>query len=105
MALGNMNIRSQKQVDNFDPDMTEITLDASNANKAITKYGRRARHRSMWCKDFIEKGLAAGGSAMSSDEPKKRKSFDSTSKKCKKPRKECESDEEVNRIVNLVDRL
>ena len=53
MALGNMNIRSQRQVDNFDPDMTEIILHAS---KATPKYGKRASHRSMWSRDFMEKG-------------------------------------------------
>ena len=62
MALGNMNIRSQKQVDHFDPDRTESTLGASNAN---TKYGKRAFHRSMWCRDLIEKGPATSATDFS----------------------------------------
>ena len=66
MALGNMNIRSQKQVDNFDPDMTEMNLNASNAN---TKYGKRAFHRSMWCRDFIEKGPAVTSGSGKSQQP------------------------------------
>ena len=62
MALGNMNIRSQRQVDNFDPDMTGMNLSASSANP---KYGKRASHRSMWCQDFIEKGPTISGSGKS----------------------------------------
>ena len=49
MALGNMNIRSQKLVDNFDPDMIEMNL---NESRAYTKYGKKALHRSMWCRDY-----------------------------------------------------
>jgi len=52
MALGNMNIRSQKIVDNFDPDKTTINLNTSQVNP---KYGKRSSHQSMWCRDFIEK--------------------------------------------------
>ena len=62
MALGNMNIRSQRQVDNFDPDMTGMNLNVSSANP---KYGKRASHRSMWCRDFIEKGPKISGSGIS----------------------------------------
>lgn len=62
MALGNMNIRSQRLVDNFDPDMTEMNLNTSSANP---KYGKRANHRSMWCSEFIEKGPTISGSGKS----------------------------------------
>ena len=58
MALGNVNIRSKEQVGDFDPDTTEIGLNVSNIK---SKYGPRAAHRSMWSREFIEKGPAFSG--------------------------------------------
>ena len=50
MALGNMNIFTMKQVDNFDPD---LGMTMSNSQP---RYGSRSSHRSMWSREFLSKG-------------------------------------------------
>ena len=45
MALGNINIFSKKQVDNYDPDTRQVA-------QGSTKYGERAKHASVWRGDY-----------------------------------------------------
>ena len=51
MALGNVNIFSMKQVDNFDPD-----IGVNMMSNSQPKYGVRSSHRSMWSREFLTKG-------------------------------------------------
>ena len=48
MALGNVNIFTLKQVDNYDPDTRQVSHGSS-------KYGERAKHASVWRGDFWDK--------------------------------------------------
>ena len=59
MALGNVNIFTKKQVDNYDPD---IGVDITNVKP---RYGNRATHRSVWNREFTTKGPATKITEMS----------------------------------------
>ena len=59
MALGNMNIFTKIQVDDYDPDT--FTVDNCEGK---TRYGMIAAHRSMWRKEFLSEGPAINKSTV-----------------------------------------